>query len=201
MLNIDADRKGADADDAVAKRDRLPRTIDVCLRHEFLHAIEKVRGVAVDLEFDQIVPEHPAEDRFVDPDRQEAKDIGRRKGNVPELMNEQRRLHRAQEFGRQREVVVLNPGHRAAGAPFRLVGDGVREAQIHRPVSLPVLGAKFEMLNEHMTQRPQRAIREAVVVAVDVSLVEPDTAQRVTLLVGRHRDASQLVGDVAIGGA
>ena len=57
------------------------------------------------------------------------------------------------------------------------------------------------MLNEHVTQRPQRAIREAVVVAVDVGVVEPDAAQRVTLLVGRHGDASHLVGDVAIGGA
>ena len=52
-----------------------------------------------------------------------------------------------------------------------------------------------------MTQRPQRAIREAVVVAVDVRLVEPDAAQRVTVLVRRNGDASEFVGDVAIGGA
>ena len=101
---------------AIAKRDRLPRMIDVRLGDELLDAIEKIRGVAVDLELDQIVAEQTAEHGFVDPDRQQAEDVGRRKGNVPELMDEQRRLHRAQKLGRQREVVVLNPGHRAAGA-------------------------------------------------------------------------------------
>ena len=64
---------------AIAKGHRLPRVIDVRLGHELVDAIEKIRGVAIDLELDQIVAEQSAEHRFVDPDRQQAKDVGRRK--------------------------------------------------------------------------------------------------------------------------
>ena len=183
-LDVDADRERADLNDAIAKRHREVHVIDARLGDVLVDAVEEVHRVAVDLKLDEIVAEQTAEHVLVRSRREQAKDVRRRKGNVPELMDEQRRLHRAQILGGQREVIVLNPRHRATGAPLRFVGDGVREAKIHRSVSLPVLGAILEVLDEHVAERPQRAIGEAVVVAVHVGLVEPHAAERVAVLAG-----------------
>ena len=49
-----------------------------------------------------------------------------------------------------------------------------------------------------MTQRPERAIGEPVVVAVDVRLVEPDAAQRVFRVVRRNGDAPRFVCHLTI---
>ena len=74
----------------------------------------------------------------------------------------------------------------------------MRETQIHCAIALPVLRAKLEMLDEHVTERPERAIREAVVVAVDVRVVEPDAVQRVLRIIRRNLHASRFVAHVAI---
>ena len=161
--------------------------IDARLGNVFVDAVEEVHRVAIDLEFHEIVAEQTAQHVLVRSGGKQTKNVRRRKGNVPELMDEQRRLHRAQILGGEREVVVLNPRHRSAGAPLRFVGHGVREAQVHRLVSLPVLGAILEVLDEHVTERPQRSIREAVVVAVHVGFVEPHAAERVAVFARAER--------------
>src|SRR4051812_23012893 len=108
---------------------------------------------------------------------EQAKDIRRWKRDMPELMDEQRRTHRPQELGGEAEVVILDPRHRAARATLGFICDGVCEAQVYGAIALPELRPKLEMLDEHVTQRPQCPIREAVVVAIDVSVIEPDAAQ------------------------
>jgi len=116
-------------------------------------------------------------------------------------MDEQRWPHRPQELRREREVIILNPRHRSAGASLRFIGDSVREPQIHRTVPLPEFRPKLEMLNEHVAQRPERAIREAVVVAVDVGVIEPDPVQRVLRILRRNLNAPRFIADVTIRGS
>ena len=67
---------------------------------------------------------------------------------MPELVNEQRRSHRAQKLRCQREVIVLNPRHGSASTPFCFVRHRVREAQIHRAVALPEFRPEFEVLDD-----------------------------------------------------
>ena len=183
---------------SIAKSHRLVNMIDSRLRDELLDAVEEVHGVAIDLKLEQVVAEQPAKHRFVRTGREQAEDIGRRKGNVPELIDEERRPHRAEELGREREVVVLDPGHRAPGAPLRFVGHRVGETKIHRAVPLPELRAILEVLDEHVAERPERAVGESMVVAVDVRVVEPDAAQGVTGFARRDRNASGFVGHLSI---
>src|SRR5205085_5504850 len=49
-------------------------------------------------------------------------------------------------------------------------------------------------------KRPERTIREPVVVAVDVRLVEPYSMQSVARILGRNLHAPRLVADLAIRG-
>src|SRR5215510_1232299 len=98
-------------------------------------------------------------------------------------------------------MIVLNPRHRASAATLGFVGDGVCEAKIHGFVTFPILRAKLEMLDEHVAQRPQSAIREAVVVPIYVGLVEPNSMERVTAVPWRNHHATGFIGDFVIGGA
>jgi hypothetical protein len=95
-------------------------------------------------------------------------------------------------------VVVLDPRHCAARASLCFVGDGVGEAQVHRPISLPELRPKLEVLDEQVAERPEGAIGEPMVVAVDVRLVEPDASQGIVALIGRYLEAARFVGRLAI---
>jgi uncharacterized protein (TIGR02246 family) len=126
---------------------------------------------------------------------------------VPELVHEQppRRLRvalgeaLAQQARGEGEVVVLHPHHRRAGRPRGLLGRGLGEPGVDRPVAQPVLLAELEVLEEHVAERPERRVGEPVVVALDVGLVEPDAAQRVARVVGGHLEAPVGVGRVAVG--
>jgi hypothetical protein len=198
-IDVDADRKRPDVHDAVAKGHSLVDVIHARLGHELLHAVEEVRRVAIDLELEQIVAEQASQHRLVNPRRKKSQDVGGWKGDVPKLVDEERRAHRSQKLRREGEMIVLDPGHRAARASLGFVGDGVGETQIDRSVALPELGAILEVLDQHVTQRPERAVGESVVVTIDVRLVEPDAAQRVAGFARRHGDASGFVGHLAVG--
>jgi hypothetical protein len=95
-------------------------------------------------------------------------------------------------------VVILDPNDRAPRAAPRLVGHGVSEAKVDRAVALPERRPELEVLDEHVTERPQRAIREAVVVALDVVVIQPDAPERVRLLVGWHADAADVIRRVTV---
>src|SRR5262245_32928695 len=96
-------------------------------------------------------------------------------------------------------MIILDPRHRPSGASLRFVGDGVGKAQIHRSIALPELGAILEVLDEHVAERPESSIREAVVIAVDVGLVQPHSAERITVLARRNGNAPEVIRDISIG--
>jgi hypothetical protein len=197
-LDIDADRKRPDMNCPSIPCDLPLGAVDARVSDELLDAIEKIGGVAHGLEFDQIIPQQASEQELMGPRRQKPQDVRWRKRDVPELMDERRRPHRAHELGDEREVVIMDPHDRAPVASLGFVGNGVGEAQVDRPIAFPERRPKLEVLDEHVAQRPQRAVGEPMVVALDVRIIEPDAAQRVGLLIGRHANASRPIRRLVI---
>ena len=96
------------------------------------------------------------------------------------------------------ELVVLHPHDRPARAAAHLLGGRRGEARVDGLVALPVLRPELEVLDEHVAEWPERAVREAEVEALDVGVVEPDAAQGVRRILGRDGDAALGVGAVAV---
>ena len=96
-------------------------------------------------------------------------------------------------------MIVLDPDRRAAVRTLGFIGHRVREPDVHVAIAVPVLGAILEVLDEHVAQRPKRAIGEAVVIPLNVGVVEPHTAQLVRRIARRHRDAAHFIGDLMVG--
>jgi hypothetical protein len=199
--DVDADRERRHVHLAAIESHRLASAIDLCVGDASFDAIEKVHHVTLDLKLDQIVAEQAPQHRVGHAWRQERENVGRRERNVPELMNEQRRPDRPQILGREREMVVLDPDHRATGASLRFVSHGMGKPEVDGAISLPEFRAILQMLDEHVAQRPQRAIGESVVVSVHVGIVEPDAAQCVAGVARWNLDPSGGIGHLGVGRA
>ena len=75
----------------------------------------------------------------------------------------------------------------------------IRKAAVDPHVLLPVGFGKLGSRVGDMTERPQRVVGEAVVVALLFLRREPDAAQHVGRFVGRYFDAAAGIGRLAIG--
>src|SRR5687768_8743450 len=115
-------------------------------------------------------------------------------------MDEETWADGTEKLRHQRKVIILDPGHAPPRASLCLVGDSMRKAEVDRAVSLPEFRAVLEMVDEHVAERPQRAIGKAVVIGVDFAVFEPNASQRVRLFAGRHLDASGFVRRFSVGG-
>ena len=81
---------------------------------------------------------------------------------------------------REHQVVVVHPGQpRAVGG----LGDGLGEAVVHRLVHAEVAALELGPIRHGVEQGPQRAVREAVVVADHLVLGEHDGLHQVALFV------------------
>src|SRR5687767_11577618 len=120
---------------------------------------------------------------------------------MPELMDEELRAYRAEVFRHESEMVVVDPRGASGGTALGFVRDCVREAHVHCPVFLPPLVAILEMLNEHVAEWPERPVGEAVVVALDLRILQPDAPQGVGLIARGNAHASGVVAHFAICGA
>ena len=98
-------------------------------------------------------------------------------------------------------MVVLNPRHAAPGTALRLVGHRMSEAQIHRAVSVPELGAVLEIMHEHVAERPQRTVGKAMVIRVDIAVLQPHASQRIGVFARRNLDSTGIIRGLAVGGA
>ena len=88
-----------------------------------------------------------------------------------------------------------------AGEPSISSMHGFCELRVHALVLFPVGRVEHRARVGDMAERPQRAVREAVVVALLFFRSQPDAPQRVGRLVRRHREAPALVGGLAIAAA
>ena len=99
----------------------------------------------------------------------------------------------------QREVVVLNEDNRRTIAD--LLEHGLRKSAIDLAVGLPVAFVELRARVGDVTERPDRAVGQPVVVAVFLFLAQPDAAKRVGRAIGRDSDTALGVGHFAIGRA
>ncbi len=160
-------------------RDPRPQRDAVVVSRQPEHLGDRGREVVAvlgDVEADQIGAQHALQDRGAP--GQDAEDLGRRKRDVQEEADAGLGQLLADHGRGQGQLVVVDPDQVAgAMAAHDLVG----EAAVDGPVDLPLaLGVEPDLVEQVVEQRPQHAVREAVVVARD-------------LVPGQlHRDRAQL---------
>ena len=179
-VEVDSDREGAHAGRAVAVLDEHLVALDA--RAETAHgAVEEVVGVAAHVEADQVAGQEPGEDLAL-PGQQPEYVVGG-KGNV----EEEGQLHIGQlapdPHRREHQMVVVHPDHvRFAAFP----DDGVAETVVDPDVGLPLPVVELRARRHGVEQRPERAVRQAVVVARDLGLGERHRLDPVRLLGARE---------------
>jgi hypothetical protein len=158
---------------------------------------QEVVAVILEVEGEQIVAEQPVEDLVLP--GADAKCLRVGPGDVPELADHRilaRGLHHA---GQQRVVIVLHE-HDRLGAG-NLLEHRVGEPAVDGDVLAPVGRVEHGTRIRDMAQGPECAVGEAVVIPFLFAVRQPDAAQGVGRLVGRHGDPALGVGCVAIAGA
>ena len=177
-------------------RHRKPLVVDARL-DEAIDGLEKIVAVQLHVKAEQIAAEQTVEDLFLP--RADAERFAVRPGDVPEVADDRIRAARLDHSRQQREVIVLHEhdGRRA----LDLLEHRLGELRVDARVLLPVGGVEDGPRVGDVAERPQRAVREAVVVALFLFLGQPDAPQRVGRLVRRNGEASALVGGFAIAAA
>jgi hypothetical protein len=95
------------------------------------------------------------------------------------------------------QVVVLHPDHRAG---LRDLRDGFGEPLIHPLVSLPPASVVGRLLDGVVIDRPQRRVREALVVVGEVLLGQCDGAHPYAIDVGQVGGGTGAAGPAHPGG-
>ena len=149
------------------------------------------------VEAEDVAAEQPLEQLALP--RTDAEGFGIRPRNVPEHDDRRARQPLANVARHEREVIVLHEHDRVLG--LRLVDHGVGEAPVHQLVVLPVGAAEHGPHVRDVAQRPDPFVGEAVVVAFLLLLRQPDAAQRVRRIAGRHADVVARIDGFAIGRA
>ena len=161
------------------------------------HALDEVARVLRRLEPDDVAAEHAVENRL--PVRQPGHPRDVRPRNVPEHHDRGVRRPLAQEARQQRQMIVVDEDH---GSPRTGLADhGVGEPAVDVLVVPPVAAGEPWRLERDMTERPERRIREAVVVAALLTATQPDAPQRVGTAVAGDLHPIARVDRGAIGGA
>ena len=190
LLDVDADREGADAHLAPVPVHDLTRVVD--LRFEKpLAATEEVAGVLLGMEADEVGAEQSFE--HLPPPGQHAEHLFGGERDVEEERDGSVALAAAplaDLLRQQAEVVVVHP-HDVAR--LRLLHDDVGEALVDRLVLTPLLLVEAAAVDEVVAQRPERAVGEAVVVALHLFLGERHLAQRELRPLTGHLEAPRVL--------
>ena len=150
----------------------------------FLAAVEKVLGVTVDVEADQVTPEHPYQDLIIP--RDEPEHVPGRKRDVKEegdLEPPQSLLvgHLTQASRGEHEVIVVDPDEDRLRRVVRRHCRGRRlcELAVDERVRLPVFPFKHGSVGHRVEHRPQRRVAASVVIFIEhvrVDIHRPDLA-------------------------
>ena len=161
---------------------------------EAIDSLEKIVAVQLHVKAEQIAAEQTVQDLFLP--RADAERFPVRPRDVPEVADDGIGTPALDDSRQQREVIVLHEddGRRA----LDLVEHGLGELRVDARILLPVRGVEDGPGVSDMAERPQRAVRKAVVVALLFFMGQPDAAQRVGRLVRRNAEASALVGGLVI---
>ena len=176
---VDRDRERPDLDLAALVRDRGARRRDVDEPAADLQEVLRRDGP---LKADEVRAEHPLDD--LPAPRELHEELLRRQRDVQEEADPQIGPERAQHGRHEVQLVVVDPDRRA----LRGHGRGeVGEALVRLDVALPPLAAELGRAHGVVVERPQRAVREALVEALDLTRVEPDRRQPHAAVVERLR--------------
>jgi hypothetical protein len=115
---------------------------------------------------------------------------------MPELADGDVGTRFLHESRQQREVIVLHEHDGAIVGHF--LDHRVGKAAIHLHVLLPVRVIELRTRIRDVTERPQRVVGAAVVIALLFLLGEPHAPQRVRRTIGWNLDASERIGRLAI---
>ena len=96
-------------------------------------------------------------------------------------------------------MIVLHEHDRGGAVDF--LEDGFGELRVDARILFPVARVENGARIGDVTQRPQRAVGETVVVAFFLFRSEPDAPQRIGRLVRRHRQATRVVRRLMIAAA
>jgi hypothetical protein len=163
------------------------------------HRVQEVIAVVADVEAEQIVGKKSVQQLALP--RTNAEDLGCRPRDMPEMRERDVRPLRAEQARHQGEVVVVDPD---GGRPGQFLEHGLAEPLVHGAIVFPVPGAKGRADVGDVAERPQRLIGIPVVIPVIPLLFflgQPDAAERVARIVGRHHDTPVDVHDLPIGPA
>ena len=155
---------------------------------EAIDSLEKIVTVQLHVEPEQIAAEQTVEDLFLPRANAECFAVGPR--DVPEVADDGIGTAPLDDPRQQREVIVLHEDDRRRA--FDLVEHGLRKLRVDARILLPVRCVEDGSGVGDMAERPQRAVREAVVVPLLFFMRQPDAAQRVRRLVRRNGEASAL---------
>jgi hypothetical protein len=92
-------------------------------------------------------------------------ELRRRKGDVEEETDSYVRSLAAQHLGKELQMIVLNPHHRACGCHL---GHMVGKSLIDDDIGVPPLPAELWGSDCIVIQRPERRVRKALVVLLDL---------------------------------
>ncbi len=166
---------------------RLERAID---------GLEEIVAVRLRVKPDQVGAEQPVEDVALP--GADAERLGIRPRNVPEDADARVRPRLLDHPRQEREVIVLHEHHRARRA-LDLLDHGFGELPVRFAIARPVGLAEQGPRVRDVAERPHALVGEAVVVAFFFLGRQPDAAQRVLGVVGRHAEAIPVVDPLAVG--
>ena len=138
------------------------RAVDLDAVDELPARAQEVVPVAGRVERDDVGSEHALEHGR--PPRQPREHLGRRERHVEEEADAPLRTRLAEQLRQQQQVVVVHPAEAGHGRIVRR-----REVCVDEPVGVPPRPVEGRPLDEPVQQRPERSVREAVVVRVDLA--------------------------------
>ena len=164
-VELDPDGKAPDPRGAVAVLHHHLAPVDPGPQGA-LGAVEEVLRVAPHVEADEIAGEQGLED-LARPGEQ-AEDVVGREGDVEEEGEVGAGAFVSHRDGCEHELIVVQPHEPVLGLREGRLG----EAPVDAPVVLPLATVEVGAGRERVHQRPERAVREAVVVALDLGLAQ-----------------------------
>jgi hypothetical protein len=181
LVEVDTDRRRDHLHGPVAVFDDHRVPVDAVTQPP-LDTIQKVLGVAAHMEADQVAGEYPEKDLAIP--RQQAVDVIWWEGNVKEEREPQIGLPAPDGAAREHQLVVVDP--RQFGVA-RTRNRHPGEAVVDRHVGVPVGSLETGAARERMEQRPERPVREAVVVVPHLRLGQRDGCDAVRIVRLLHR--------------
>ncbi len=165
--------------------------------HEAIHGIQEILAVIARVKPQDVGRQHVQQHLALPRTHAEGLGIGPR--DVPEQRDRRLGYFLADQLRQQSEMEVLDQDHGTVGVRFRRHHLG--ELGVHLLIGAPIAGAERRPHVGQMAQRPEALIGKSVVITLLLFLRQPDAAQGIGRIVGRHPDLIVSIHGLAVRGA